>query len=481
MKTLFKISLPALALFAWSCAPEQYASRTEFDDIYVSSKDIKEVGFEQLVSNNQAQNFNRLQQAPQINELENFSSKNVNPDFLARYSNDAMTAELTSDDYFVEDFNANQGQNGGLLGNTNYNNFAINNNQGFGGNPMFWDPFWDPMWGPGMSTWGMMNTFGPMGAWGFGTGWSTGMSIGVGFGNMGWNRMNRWNRFGWNRLTPAWFFGNPGMGMGMGMDPFFWDPWYNPGIAGFYSPWNMGRFGMWGNSMWGNPMWGGSMWGGSMWGGGGWNGPFINNGLVVVNNSERPMRNVVRGPRDGRSSMYAQNAAGSNGLVPATANTRSAVAAQSGRSAASRVANNATAGSTRAFNNSQNELYSASRRAAMSSRSSSYASSRSQSSLGTTTSQARRSYVIPNANTSNSRRSVNTSTYGRPMTNTQQNNATYNRTTSSPTRSSSSSMMRSSSSSSRGSIGTMSTGSSSSRSSSGGGGASRSSGGRGGR
>lgn len=459
MKTLFKISLPALALFAWSCAPEQYASRTEFDDIYVSSKDIKEVGFEQLVSNNQAQNFNRLQQAPEINELENFSAKNVNPDFLARYSNDASTADLTSDDYFVEDFNANQNQNGGLLGNTTYNNFMVNNNQGFGGNPMFWDPFWDPMWGPGMSTWGMMNTFGPMGAWGFGPRWTTGISFGVGFGNMGWNRWNRFNRFGWNRLTPAWFFGNPGMGMGW--DPFFWDPWYNPGIAGFYSPWNMGRFGMWGGNMWG-----------------GWNSPFINNGLVVINNGERPLRNVVRGPRDGRSSMYARNAGGSNTLVPSAAPTRSAVAAQSGRSSASRVASN-TARSTRAFNSSQNELYSASRRAAMSSRSSSYASSRSRSSLGTTTSQARRSYVVPNANTMNSRRSVNTSTYGRPMTNTQRSTSTYNRTTSAPTRSSSSSMMRSSSSSSRGSIGTMSSGSSS-RSSSGGG-ATRSSGGRGGR
>jgi hypothetical protein len=477
MKNLLNISLAVVALAAWSCAPSQYASRAEFDDIYFASSDIKEVSFQSLVSNNEAQTFNRLQQAPEINEMESFSARNVNPDFLGRYTNDGSLANLSSDDYFVEGFNANP-QNNGLGGNTTYNNFYMNQNRGFAGNPMFYDPFWDPFWGPGFSTFGMMNTFGPMGAWGFGPRWTTGINVGFGFGGgfgmNNWNRMGMGMGFGWNRLTPAWFFGGPGMGM----DPFFWDPWYNPAIAGFYSPWNMGRFGGWGPGF-------GMGWGpGLGMGWGGFGGPFINNGVLIVNRGEQPIRNVVRGPRDGRASQVASGRGGQNvnNMIPTTANSRSALAAQrsatTGRESAATMGGRGT--NTRAFSSSQNDLYSASRRGAMSNNMGVANAGRGSTNLGTSSAQARRSYVTPNANTMNTRRQTSTSTFGRPTTTMQRNNtSTMNRTTTSPTRSNST-MMRSNTT-------TRSTGSTMSTMSSGGsrmgssGGGSMSSGGRGGR
>jgi hypothetical protein len=466
MKTIAKIGIPLLAMSIWSCAPDQFARVGEVDDIYFASTDRREVPFERLVNNNRSQNFQQYQQANEISALESFSARNVNPDFVARYNNDVSVASLSSDDYFVEGFGAqdvghrfNSGL--GTAGNTTYNNFTVvNRNMGMGmspfmGNPFFWDPFWDPMWGPGFSTWGVFNTFGPVGAWGMGPGWNRGFSVGFG---MGFNTWNSWgmNRmmFGWNRLTPAWMLGGPGMMWGW--DPFMWDPWMNPGLMSFYNPWMVGR-----------PI-----------GGWGWNRPFINNGLIVVNRPEVPIRNVVRGPRDGRSSGYGYATNANNNLVP-TNQTRSAVAARQGTTGVSTMTGRET--NIRAFSTSQNELYSASRRAAMSGYTTSSAvATRNSSNVGTVNSQARRSYVVPQSQTATTRRSANTTNFGRPATTNQ--GSTINRPTPTAPSRSNSTMMNSRSSSfgsSGSSIGTMSSGGGSRSTMSSGGGAS--SGGRGGR
>ncbi len=484
MNILRTLSIPAAILLLWSCAPDQYASVSEYDDIYFSSADIREINYSSLVKNNEPQNFSSFHNSAENVPMDNFSAKNVNPDYIARYANQSSTSNenFGSDDYFVEDFGndgLNSNRNLNNQGeNTTYNNFRAANNDGFGGlspfsmgmgmgmmggmggfgmmNPMGMGGFgmMNPMMGMGgfgmmnpmmgMGGFGMMN---PMGIGGFGM-----MGMGMGFNNFGFGM----NSLRMRRNMMAFSFGNsPFFGGGFG-NPFFMDPWMSPfGFNNF----GMGGFGMGGFGMGGFGMGGFGM--------GGFGNRFFNP-VVIINNSDAPRQQYVRGPRDGRSSQFAN--ANSN-MVPAT---RSADAAQRSNARSSDLSSQ-----RRDFTQTQNEYYQNSRRSIANTSTSS-----SRNSASSITSNSRRGYVP--ANVSNSRRS-STSNYGRPTTATSRSNsvlnnsATRSRTgTSTPSRSSSTyngGAMRSSSSSRSG--GTMS-GGGASRSSSGGGGSS-SSGGRGGR
>ncbi len=432
MNILRNLSIPAAILLLWSCMPEQYASVNEYDDIYFSSADMREVNYASLVENNEPQNFSSYHNNAENVQMENFSAKNVNPDYIARYANQSSTniENYGSDDYYVEDYDNNGLNNNRNLAsqgqNTTYNNYRITNYNGFGG----MSPFSMGM-GIGMSPWGM-GGFG-MSPFGYDpffdpffprAGFRTGFSMGFGFSNFGFGMGSMRMR---NMIAMSY-----GYGGGFG-NPFFMDPWMSPygfnsfGYGGFGSPFGFGnRF---------------------------------YSPVVIINNSDVPNRQYVRGPRDGRSSQFAN----ASNAIPST---RSAVAAQRSNAGANQVTSQ-----RRDFSQTQNEYYRNSRRSIANS-----GSSATRNTASAITSNTRRGYTP--SNVANSRRS-STANYGRPTTTNSRSNSVYN---GSATRS----RMGTSTPPTRSRTGTMSTGgasrstgSSVGRSSGtvGGGGATRSSGG----
>jgi hypothetical protein len=224
MKNLSKIFILGAGsiLVLSSCSTSQTATRgRENDDLYFMASDVK-VATQFAVSNNNPESFKQLNTVnPAEFEQENFSARNVNPEFIAKYQ--SQSAPDNSGEVYFDD---NQAQESNPNVNV-YNNFygsgaGVNGggwNSGLNVNVGFGMGFGAPMWGMGMG-WGM-----PM--WG-----------------MGWNSM-----WGWNM----------GIGMGWGMGGMWGNPWMNPWMGG----------GMWG---WGRPGWGMPGWGAPGWGGGNWGG-----------------------------------------------------------------------------------------------------------------------------------------------------------------------------------------------------------------
>ncbi|MCL6259350.1 hypothetical protein M3O96_09640 [Aquiflexum sp. TKW24L] len=313
MKNLNKILIlgAGTVLILTSCSTSQTATRgRETDDLYFMASDTK-VATQFAVSNNNPQNFNQLNTVdPTQFQQENFSARNVNPEYIAKYQSQSAvdnTGEVYFDDTQAQESNPNvnvynnfYGSGAGVNG-AGFNS-GMNVNVGFGmgfGSPMMGMGWGMPMMGMGMG-WGM-----PM--WGMGMGWGMPM-WGMG---MGWNSM-----WGWNM----------GMGMGWGMGGMWGNPWMNPWMGG----------GMWG---WGRP---GMGWGAPGWGGGAWGGE---NG-----------RQVVRGGRPGRDSgmVSGGNRGGTN--YPSTTRAARRDAVNPDRSTG---VNNRTAG--RDFSRSQNDYYNNSR------------------------------------------------------------------------------------------------------------------------
>jgi hypothetical protein len=460
MNILRNLSVSAAILMLWSCMPDQYASVSEYDDIYFSSADMREVNYASLVQNNEPQNFSSYHNNAENIQMENFSAKNVNPDYIARYANQNSTTSdsFGSDDYFVESYGNNGTSNQGNLANqgqnTTYNNYRVTNNNGFGGMGMM-SPFGMGMGmgGFGMSPFGMGMGMSPWGMGGFGMspfGYDPffdpffprsgfGMSVGFGFSNFGFGMGSMRMR---NMM--AMTYGSPFYGGGFG-NPFFMDPWM--------SPFGFNHFGYGGFGAFGSPF--------------GFGNRFYSP-VVIINNSDVPRQQYVRGPRDGRSSQFAN---ANTNMTPAT---RSAVAAQRSNAGANQVTSQ-----RRDFTQTQNEYYQNSRRSVASSN-----TNATRNTASAITSNTRRGYTPSTVN--NSRRG-STTNYGRPATTTtnsrsnsvMNNSSTRSRmgTSTPPSRTGT----MSTGGASRGSMGggTMSTGGGASRSS--GGGGVSSSGGRGGR
>jgi hypothetical protein len=306
MKNLNKILIlgAGTVLVLTSCSTSQNAiSGRETDDLYFMASDVK-VATQFAVSNNNPESFKQLNTVnPDEFQQENFSARNVNPEYIAKYQ--SQSADENSGEVYFDD---NQSQS--TEPNVNvYNNFygsgaGVNGagwNSGLNVNLGFGMGFGAPMWGMGMG-WGM-----PM--WG-----------------MGWNSM-----WGWNM----------GFGMSWGMGGMWGNPWMNPWMGG-----------MWGNP-WMNPWMGGGMWGwgrpGCCWGAPGW-------GWGAPGWGGEGSRQVVRGGRPGRDSGMASggNRGGSNYPTTTRASRRDAV--NPDRSVG---ASNRTAG--RDFSRSQNDYYNSSR------------------------------------------------------------------------------------------------------------------------
>src|SRR6478735_10325265 len=80
----------------WGCSPTQYAQRSEYDDLYFSSKDKKEVKYQEQ---NISSSFDR-------NNLytANSNQKNINPDYVQQdaqaVSNDSNATDDAGNTYY---------------------------------------------------------------------------------------------------------------------------------------------------------------------------------------------------------------------------------------------------------------------------------------------------------------------------------------------------------------------------------------------
>ena len=288
------------------------------DNLYFMSADVKKAT-ENAVANNQPATFQNLASSTVVPQ-ENFSSKNVNPEYLSRYG------QLnTSSGEDVVYFEENQSANNSSTPNIDvYNTFRISNfNSGWGnsgwGNSAFnfgYSPF-----GMGMSPFGM----GMMGMSPFG------MGMYDPFFNSGWG------------MRPGF---NLGFGMGMGWGR----PFYNPfnsylGFGGFYDP-------FWGINAMGSP-----------WG---WNRPIYTTGpIIIMPGNEFGNRNIVYGARPSRGASLSN---GGGGVIEsvgtpntARAQARENAANANGASPRRLVSTESNRSATRDFSTSQNDYYSSGR------------------------------------------------------------------------------------------------------------------------
>ncbi|HLW19892.1 MAG TPA: hypothetical protein VKX33_06200 [Cyclobacteriaceae bacterium] len=191
-----------------SCSTNYSALKGESDDLYFMASDAK-VATEFAVQNNNRENFKQLEQinAEEYTQ-ENFSAKNVNPEYLAKYQGNNTSSADDGTVYFDEAGTTTAAGEGGDInvynnfrGNSGYNNFNSWNMNPWmmssmymgGFSPWGMGSFYDPFWNPGF---------------GFRPGFNLSLGLGFGFGN----------RFGMG-------FGNPWRyGYGMG----YYDPFYSP-------------------------------------------------------------------------------------------------------------------------------------------------------------------------------------------------------------------------------------------------------------
>jgi len=313
MKKLAFISASALLCTSVlvSCSSNKVAVNTFDDNLYFMSADVKKAT-ENAVANNQPGTFQNLANSTVVPQ-ENFSSKNVNPDYLARYG------QLnTSSGEDVVYFEENQSANSTSTPNIDiYNSFQVSNfNSGWGnsgwGNSAFnfgYSPFGMGMMGMSPFGMGMYDPF-----FSPGWGWRPGFNLGFGMG-MGWGR-----------------------------------PYYSPfnsylGYGGFYDP-------FWGMNAMGSP-----------WG---WNRPIYTTGpIIIMPGNEFGNRNIVYGARPSRGASLSNGGGGvmQSGGTPNTARAqaRENVANSSGASPRRLDSPESPRSATRDFSTSQNDYYSSGR------------------------------------------------------------------------------------------------------------------------
>ena len=325
MKKLAFISASALLCSSVlvSCTSNKMAVNSFDDNLYFMSADMKKAT-ENAVANNQPATFQNLANSTVVPQ-ENFSSKNVNPEYLSRYGQ-LNTSSKEDVVYFEENQSSASTSTPDI---DIYNSFRVSNfNSGWGnsgwGNSAFnfgYSPFGMGMMGMmGMNPFGMgMMGFSPFGMgmydpfWGPGFGWRPGFNMSL---NLGWGR-----------------------------------PMYSPfnsymGWGGFY-----------------DPFWGGNAWG-SSWGA--WGRPIYATGpIIIVQGSDNGGRNIVYGARPSRGSSMGNGAGGVAQSIgtpnTARAQARENVANSSGASPRRLGSTDSDRSATRDFSTSQNDYYSSGR------------------------------------------------------------------------------------------------------------------------
>lgn len=427
----------ALAILGLAaCNPSINATKSagEIDNLYFMASDAR-IATEFAVKNNNPENFEEIDQIRSFdNEQDNFSAKNVNPEYIAKYQRSSEPVE-EGNVYFDDAGDQSDVPQGNADVNA-YDNFRGSNGGGSVNNNFFMNPMMgmgmNPMMGMGMYPMGGLGMYDPF--WGSGFGMRPGfnMSLGMGFG---WGSPFMGSGFGWGSpfMRSGFGWGSPFMRPGFGYDPFFGS-----------------GFGMMGGGLYG--------YGGGMWGRG------LYNPVIVLPGGEINRRQLVQSARPSRGSSLANSTPRSRNVAQ-PASSRAAARRDAMSSSSSRTARN-RASSANSFDRSQNDYYNSASAAPARRNINSPAMNRS----GSTTN--RNSYAAPSRsgsavnrtapprNISNSRRSGDTnnrSTYSSPSR-TRNSSPSYNRnsrstaprsyqrSTSTPSRSSYSAPSRSSSS-----------------------------------
>ena len=392
MKKIAFISASALLCTSVlvSCTSNKMAVNSFDDNLYFMSADVKKAT-ENAVANNQPATFQNLASSTVVPQ-ENFSSKNVNPEYLSRYGQ-LNTASGEDVVYFEE----NQSATGTSTPDIDiYNTFRVSN---------------------------------------FNSGW----------GNTGWG--NSAFNFGYSPFGMGMMGMSPfGMGM-MGMSPFgmgMYDPFFNPGWGmrpGFNLGFNMGMG-------WGRPMfypfnpymgWGGGFydpfWGGNTWGSP-WGRPILVNGpIIILPGNENGGRNVVYGARPSRGSSMSN---GGGGVIESTgtpntarAQARENAANANGASPRRLVSTESPRSASRDFSTSQNDYYSSGRsRVESNTRNvNSAASSRGDVAPSRSSAQSARPSAAPSSTGRGYNSDPNTNSYGSGATRSTNSSPSYNRAT----------------------------------------------------
>ncbi len=300
-----------------SCSTNKIASNPVQDNLYFMASDAK-IATEFAVQNNNPESFKSLAALDaEAYSQENFSSRNVNPDYIAKYQSDTKNKE-DGTVYFDEAGDTDAAPDINV-----YNNYYSNAG---GGINSFNSPFSVGLGlGYGFGGFGMGGFYNPF--YGFGSGFNM---------NMG---------FGW---------GSPFMRMGLGFgNPMFGYPVFP--MYGFGNP----MFGF------GNPMFG---FGNSMLGFGNsfYGYPGFRNPIFILPGGEYGDRRAVVGARPTRgASLSGAGYGGSSNsaIVPNTARAQARNEALSNSSNNRRVVSSSENSriSSRDFSTSQNDYYSNSR------------------------------------------------------------------------------------------------------------------------
>ncbi len=229
---IFTISfLGSFILFPFSSMAQE-----EYDDMYFTPKDRKEIKSESIYTakNNQAQIETEKKDvinpsySTQLygNAQENYSAKNVNPEYIERYKSNSKDSdsmeEYTDDDaYYVENYDRSKfnEENSGKNSNANYSypgsyygypgSYSGFNNPYYSGynyyGRSYYDPFWNPYYGSG---------------WGMSPGLSLSLSFGMGWGYSSW--YSPYSAWGYSPYYSRYYY-----------NPWYYDPWYGPAYCGY--------------------------------------------------------------------------------------------------------------------------------------------------------------------------------------------------------------------------------------------------------
>ena len=143
IRTVGAIAVLGLA----ACSTSYNASRSgeETDNLYFMASDAR-IATEFAVKNNNPENFKEIDQIQSFDgETDNFSSKNVNPEYIAKYQRSTAPAEEEGTVYF-DDAETGEGQAQGDPNINAYDNYRGSN----GNNPVVNNYFMNPMMGMGM-------------------------------------------------------------------------------------------------------------------------------------------------------------------------------------------------------------------------------------------------------------------------------------------------------------------------------------------
>jgi hypothetical protein len=254
MKANRKIKLVCLVIIGLMIASANNSfSQDEYDDMYFTPKDRKEVKFNEdivksSVTSGSSENksvsknatvsdvINPTYSPSEYGDLEeNYSAKNVNPEYIARYKSNPKESTgdetLEEGDSYYDDYYDRAVMPGETKETSGQKKYSYPSSYYGGYNAMmrtrmhgypWYDPFMGAGYGPAMS-FGLGYTFGYM------PGFSMGFGYGSGYG---------YNPYG---MYDPW---------GYGYSPYmsrFYDPFYSPwAYDPFYSPW---RYNSWYSSM----------------------------------------------------------------------------------------------------------------------------------------------------------------------------------------------------------------------------------------